>query len=93
MIIISQDEEMIVNFDNVKAIEIDELSDKAIIRVLINDEISLAIANYSSKSVAKEVLNKLVEHYRCGDLKEGVFEEIVATVMLRNNGVFIMPKE
>lgn len=93
MIILSQDEETIVNFDNVKAIEIDELSDKVIIRALINDEICLAIAKYSSKSVAKKVLNMFQEFYRCGEIKEGEFEELVSTVMLRNNGVFAMPKE
>lgn len=93
MIIFSQDEEMVVNFDNVKAITIDELSDKAIISVLINDEMSLAIAEYSSKNVAKKVLNMFQDFYRCGEIKEGEFEELVSTVMLRNNGVFTMPKE
>lgn len=93
MIIFSQDEEKIVNFDNVKAIEIDELSDKAIIKVLINDEISLAIAKYSSKSIAKKALNMFQEFYRCGEIKDGEFEDLVAAVMLRNNGVFVMPKE
>lgn len=93
MIIISQDEETIVNFDNVKAIEIDELSDKAIIRVLINDEISLGIAKYSSKSAAKKVLNMFQEFYRCAEMKEATCEQTMATFTARNNGVFAMPKE
>lgn len=93
MIIISQDEEMIVNFDNVKAIEIDELSDKAIIRVLINDEICLAIAKYSSKSVAKKVLNMFQEFYRCAEMEKATCEQTIATFTARNNGVFTMPKE
>ena len=93
MIIFSQDEEMIVNFDNVKAITIDELSDKAIIRVLINDEISLAIAKYSSKSVAKKVLNMFRDFYRCAEMEETTCEQLIAKFTSRNNGVFAMPKE
>ena len=93
MIIISQDEEMIVNFDNVKAIEIDELSDKAIVRVLINDEISLGIAKYSSKSIAKKVLNMFQEFYRCAEMEKVTYEQTMATFTARNNGVFVMPKE
>lgn len=93
MIIISQDGETIVNFDNVKAIEFDELSDKVIIRALINDEICLAIAKYSSKSVAKKVLNMFQEFYRCAEMKEATYEQTIATFTSRNNGVFAMPEE
>ena len=93
MIILSQDEETIVNFDNVKAIVIEELSDKAIISALVNDEMSLAIATYSSKSVAKKVLNMFRDFYRCAEMERATCEQTIATFTAINNGVFTMPKE
>lgn len=63
MLIISQDEEKIINFDNITSIEIDDTFN--------NNEISLNSNNgqyyigiYKTRERAKEVLQEIIKSYR-----------------------------
>ena len=61
MIIISQDKNVIINFDNVTGIQLDE-DDKQIGIQLVNDD-SLIIGEYDTKERAKKVLAEIIERY------------------------------
>lgn len=69
MIIVSQDKEKIINFDNIKTIELDrETGFKSIIIFRETSEVEtgvcgLFIGHYATRERAKEVLQRIVETY------------------------------
>lgn len=61
MIIVSQDRDKIINFDNITEIMVDESA------IVISDDIYMnygeVIATYKTNDRAKEVLNEIIEIY------------------------------
>lgn len=91
MIIVSQDGETIVNFDNVVCLETN--SDGSIYAMYHNDN-SLLLAKYDTKERAKQILEAFTNFYVSDDKREAMSpEKVIATIMIRNKAVFAMPKE
>lgn len=91
MIIVSQDGETIVNFDNVVCLETN--SDGSIYAMYHNDN-SLLLAKYATKEQAKQILEAFINFYICNEQKEPMSsEKVIATIMIRDKAVFKMPKE
>jgi hypothetical protein len=91
MIIVSQDRETIVNFDNVVCLETN--SDGSIYAMYHNDN-SLLLAKYDTKERAKQVLEAFTNFYISNEQKEPMpTEKVIATIMIRDKSVFAMPKE
>ena len=70
MIIVSQDKEKIINFDNIKTIELDrETGFKSIIIFRETSEVEtgvcgLFIGHYATRERAKEVLQEIIDMYK-----------------------------
>lgn len=71
MIIISQDEETIVNFDNVKALRTAFYSDCVGIKAVLGEEYGVLLGLYKDATRAKEVLKALMQIYPLNN--NGVF--------------------
>ena len=94
MLIISQDKCTIVNFDNIKTIELDEEKDfKSIIIFRETDEVEtgvcgLIIGHYTTKERAKEVLQEIIETYlACNE------QSVLANYAYVKNEVYEMPAD
>lgn len=97
MIIISQNKEKIINFDNIVEIKINDYyynGTKFMLLAEIN-EIGIPIGQYSSMERAKEVLDEIIKFYTRTDLEkqEWDVDEVIAITLLRDKGVFYMPEE
>lgn len=92
MIIISQDEEKIVNFDNVESIGMIEFASYICIKAKMQDAY-IDLGSYKDLERAKEVLKEISTHYSCSDIKSANFEVLLSNIEARKIGVFYMPKE
>lgn len=63
MIIVSQDKDLIVNFDNVTVIGIAQSNSKEIDSITVNGE-EQYLAEYKTKERAKEVLQMIIKEYK-----------------------------
>ena len=63
MIIVSQDKEEIVNFDNVESIWIDEDYEEKEFTIEATADTNSTLGCYKTKERAKEVLQDIVKHY------------------------------
>ena len=91
MIIVSQNKEEIVNFDNVTAIYITK--DCSIIAPLISGGM-VQLGLYPSPDRAKEILEELVKFYILDDKKEAVPSlDVLALINIREHGVVYMPEK
>jgi hypothetical protein len=89
MIIVSQNKEKIVNFDNVTAIYITK--DYSIIAPLISGEM-IQLGLYPSLDRAKEILKEILEYYH--KLERGKVESIARDWMYFSEKMYFeMPKE
>lgn len=61
MIIVSQDETIILNFDNVSAITIDNIDIKRQIHARCNNDDDVILGEYATEERAKEVLQEIIE--------------------------------
>ena len=95
MIIVSQDKDKIVNFDNLTQIYItqDEEETAYFIRFETIDSLYDDLGEYKAKERAKEVLEDIADWYGLENLKEVKFEEGLLKILARRTSTFIMPKE
>lgn len=95
MIIVSQDKEKIINFDNIKTIELDrETGFKSIIIFRETSEVEtgvcgLFIGHYATRERAKEVLQEIIKSYR----NYRTAECDGYTNVLQETAVFEMPED
>lgn len=95
MIIVSQDKNKIVNFNNIKTIELDRETDlKSIIIFRETNETEtgvcgLFIGHYATKERAKEVLQEIIKSYR----NYRTAECDGYTNVLQETAVFEMPED
>ena len=95
MIIVSQDKEKIINFDNIKTIELDRETDfKSIIIFRETNEVEtgvcgLFIGHYTTRERAKEVLQEIIKSYR--DYRTAECDGY--TNVLQETAVFEMPED
>lgn len=93
MVIISQNKNRIINFDNILEIWIDSnILDKTEPVFIINAETDgtvIEIGNYATEERAKEVLQEIVKSYR--DYRTAECDGY--TNVLQETAVFEMPKE
>lgn len=67
MVILSQDKQTVVNFDNVESLEVFERTDgHAVIEVKYIDKTCAEIAEYSSVQRGKEIISNIFNGYRGG---------------------------
>ena len=67
MIIVSQDKDIIVNFDNVESIEvgnIEENQNKGVIYARLKSDYFYKIGEYTTEERAKEVLAEIITRYK-----------------------------
>lgn len=97
MIIISQNKEKIINFDNIVEIKISDYGYNETNFTLVAEinERGIPIGQYSSMERAKEVLDEIIKFYTRTDLEkqEWDVDEVIAITLLRDKGVFYMPEE
>lgn len=67
MIIVSQDKTIIINFNNVSAIAIDDNNTKKQIHVRCNNDDDVIIGEYATEERTKEVLEKIIIKYKQGE--------------------------
>ena len=90
MIIISQEKESIVNFDNIVYIDIDDDN----IIVAETDGACADLGQYKTKERAKEVLQLILKFYSRMDLEsEQPVDKAIAITLMRDKAVFQMPEE
>ncbi len=90
MIIISQDEEMIVNFDNVKVLRTAFYSDSVGIKAVLDEEYGVLLGLYKDDTRANEVLKEILDwiESKCDFSMNNDGINIT-----RKGDVFYMPKE
>lgn len=89
MIILSQDREKIINFDNIDSIEVD-----ANVIVVFKNNKRIWIGTYDTIIRAKEILKDFYEYYSRMKYKDGVsFEKGLLTILGIKNGLFVMPEK
>lgn len=98
MIIVSQDKEKIINFDNIKTIELDrETGFKSIIIFRETSEVEtgvcgLFIGHYATRERAKEVLQGIINAYeKAGNIAFETSEDERLMRLTHNSSVFEMP--
>lgn len=95
MIIVSQDKRTIINFENMKTIELDrENNFKSINIFRETNEVEtgvcgLFIGHYKTEERAKEVLQEIIECYKQGDISVVTAENKCQTC----KNIYEMPKE
>lgn len=67
MIILSQDEKEIINFDNIQLCRINQ---EGVIYVLLNEYDSFKLGKYETEERAKEVLQEITEFWRAGAMTD-----------------------
>lgn len=99
MIIVSQEKDAILNFDNVIGIrtEIDIESNKET-RIAIDtiDSERYYIARYSTEERTKEVLQEILEAYKATETFKAISNRIsdeVGAIAIKNGFVYEMPEE
>lgn len=92
MIIVSQDKEIIINFDNVQAINVHYQNKKQVCAWFNVDEDpngSVVLGEYKTEERAKEVLQEIITAYR--DYRTAECDGY--TNVLQETAVFEMPEE
>lgn len=97
MIIISQNKEKIINFDNIVEIKISDYgyNETNFTLVVEINERGIPIGQYLSMERAKEVLDGIIKFYTRLDLAEQEMpvDKAIATTLLRDRAAFWMPEE
>lgn len=89
MMILEQEKEIILNFDNVSAITIDSALDGKNIVAVCNDKSAVTIGTYETSERAKEVLQEIIKSYR--DYRTAECDGY--TNVLEETAVFEMPQK
>ena len=99
MIIVSQDKSVIVNFNNVEAIEIgnaEENYGKGIIFVRLKSDYFYRIGGYKTEERAKEVLQEIIKEYKGTEAFKACANRIsdkVGTIAIEEGFAYEMPLE
>lgn len=92
MIILSQDEETVVNFDNVTYIELRKLEKVALVAHFSGQDIEMIVLGvYSKLERAKEVLKDIIKAINGENFVE--YNESTLNIHSLEQKVFYMPKE
>ena len=93
MIIVSQEKNSIINFNNISSIELNEFEDEGwIIKCNIIDNSYINLAIYKTKERAKEVLQEIVDFYEISERYE-CSSNSGLTLFIKKTFVYEMPKE
>lgn len=87
MIIVSQDKDLIINFDNVTVIGITQNNSKEIDSITV-DKKEQYLGTYETEERAKEVLQEIVKKY-----KDVIVNFNTGTVICHEQMVYEMPEE
>lgn len=90
MIIINQNKNVMINFNNIVCIDIEKNSfDKYVIEAYYNskDEDYVWLGEYSTIEKAREILEEIIEEYE----EEGISG--IGDCIVSNNRIFRMPRE
>ena len=90
MLILSQDQSFILNFDNIESIEIgnfEENRGRGIIYARLTSDYFYTIGEYNTIERAKEVLQEIIKNYKINDLIQS------DSVTIRNKVVYEMPEK
>lgn len=68
MIIVSQDRDKIVNFDNVEAVYIQDDEKENFIKCIATDGLDVDLGKYNTEERAKEVLQEIVRYYAVANI-------------------------
>lgn len=106
MIIVSQDDLSIVNFDNIKGISIDcakewrkkangeqEMKNVYTVVARINKDFSCVLGGYDKESRAKEVLREIINMFSINETKNKNYEETDLILKFISLARYEMPKE
>lgn len=90
MIILSQDREKIINFDNIDSIEVD-----ANVIVIFKNNKRIWIGTYDTIIRAKEVLQQIIDYYNREDFRDEKMdiEKAKVMIMIRDKSAFYMPEK
>ena len=92
MIIVSQDKETIVNFNNITRISVVPLAEEELkYALLVNG--GLDLGHYKTKERAKEVLQEISFVYKCSESRSATIGEISSLSGNYEYGVYEMPEE
>lgn len=94
MIILSQDKEKIINFDNMTRVYItfDEGDDYVCIRTETVDSLYEDLGYYKTEARAKEVLQELIEAVSIKEI-EGTYKELEIIIKLKSFVAYEMPEK
>ena len=90
MLILSQDQSFILNFDNIESIEIgnfEENRGRGIIYARLTSGYFYTIGEYNTIERAKKVLQEIIKNYKINDLIQS------DSVTIRNKVVYEMPEK
>lgn len=97
MLIVNQDRDRIINFENMDEFYIEnplENIDGEFEIMAENEWINERIGCYKTESRAKEVLDDISKYYRGYDMKDNYSPaEAIARIEIRKRSVFYMPEE
>ena len=91
MIIFSQDEETIVNFDNAKVLKTAFYLDCVGIQAVLDEEYGVLLGSYKDETRAKEVLKDIIKAINGENFVE--YNESTLNIHSLEQKVFYMPKE
>lgn len=93
MIIVSQDRDLIINFDNVTVIGIAQNNSKEIDSITVDKE-EQYLGEYKTEERAKEVLAEIIKSYRDYRTAEGDgYTDSCNKFVLQETAVFEMPED
>lgn len=99
MIIVSQDKSVIVNFNNVEAIEIgnvEENQGKGTIYARLMSDYFYKIGEYKTEERAKEVLQEIIKEYRLTEITKATINRVsddVGALAIKNVFVYETPED
>ena len=101
MIIVGQEKDIIINFNNIESIEIgnvEENGGKAVIYVRTVSDYFYKIGEYATEERAKEVLKKIIESYELTENYKNLGKDFILNTELIDEYskkviVYKMPKE
>ena len=98
MIIVSQDENAILNFDNTTTIKTEKHIEKCEIVARVNNGHFATLGEYATEERAKEILRKIIqcytntEQYKCFSNNSNENYETL-NYLIKNSFIYEMPKE
>ena len=94
MIIVSQNKDKIVNFDNITFLDIDKSNGMYIVKCNVINENRIYLGEYVTEERAKEILQEIIKQYKelITSYQKGRSDYPIETLIFNRN-VYEMPEE